>query len=1444
MPTRSTFGARAVAAAKAKAKQKGTEVLRDWLALTWFTDSTPLLGLRRSVWNWLLLVATAAIGYLAGATVPLLIAGLLFVGGAVTIGRAMRVMPARRRFVEGLVEDTRQVAGHPRSTTAVQVPASSRIKVSRWGAKNRPLVIDVTIAKTAPAAPPLARGLLEKALDQVPNPHTESGGGWMYSTNAKTGQLHAEAVPAGDERLHQQREIVYLRSKFTDWFKLTPKQLTDGMYDLQVTDWATREHPTEGPVPVPAAIAFTFGSHNVAAQDTRDGIERACDAEYLRGVEWIYAWSDGTLEIIGVAPDSVDAKRKRSARWVADLVAGQAKAARTKDSVTSAVSGWQEEVHGDPWVPIAFTADFGSGAFTTGRDQRAVENVIDDAMSASAAGLIWAYEWTVGATTTVEARAFPSNHIGALRKLELKRLRSVVEQKFGGRRSDVDVEVISWEPCDDEAPIALPAQVRVRFGALDVSKSETKDAFEQHYDGLYTACDWHYDWRSAEGLVNLTAVPRLANAIAFPENRTPLFEEMIEKFREGKIYIGPQKGGGTFYWDLNKVAHGLVGGRTGSGKMLDCDTPILTGQGWTRMGDLAVGDQVFDENGQPCSVTGVYDQPLTDTCFEVIFSDGSSVVAGDEHLWWTEDRAARRARSDTRHEDTRQRKPWLSPATVARLRAAATDARPDEVISIPEVAELAGVPPTSRALYRLAKSIGPARELRRMMREYRYAEQMVSQRQKVLVFDAAALCEWAIAKVRSPRFGKEPLADHKDALLALCAHYRTHESVTSADFALGLGISNKVMRSWLEPAKTVVPYRLESREVVLNVPDKVLQRMGPHVVLYPMQALLNLVADYGELPKWDQRSLRAQGQVRTTCEIRHTLRTSSGHLNHSIPVCKPLQYPEVDLPADPYTLGAWLGDGSSRGPVITSMDPEIVDRIASAGYTVKPYKLSKIRLDEGYGARNYGIGGLNSDLKTLGLLKTSPGASHKHIPSQYLSASEGQRRALLAGLLDTDGTVSHCGAVEFDNTNERLANNVLALARSLGYRAVLRSKPATLNGTAHGTCYTVSFSTPDKVFGLLRKQRAHHERSCSTNTSRQDCRYFVDIRKVEPRPMRCISVDSPTRQFLAGEALIPTHNSVSLDIILFLTLWCSDVAEIIVCDPKRTDFTWTPEFPSVIRFAAGALEIVDAVGYVRQEMDRRQTILNKRGVRNLRYLRKLYAEHPEFEAEDGPAPKRLILFFDELANFWMKSDNEDIEAQKVTARTQMEELGQLARALEINMILAAQKPDKDRMSTQLKEMCEFRLCVGPVNEYTSKQILDTNHGTRFPEEGTPKGRAWATTSELGFRVVQVPYLPNSTEDAPWPASVAPRPPHPITGSKDRLRALLAAQGYQQVMVPNSDGGREPRWVLTDEPVAPPKVRAVPVVVDKPVQEPVVAPASATVGATTGTGQDEWDDDEW
>ena len=72
----------------------------------------------------------------------------------------------------------------------------------------------------------------------------------------------------------------------------------------------------------------------------------------------------------------------------------------------------------------------------------------------------------------------------------------------------------------------------------------------------------------------------------------------------------------------------------GTGKDLDDDTPIATTEGWTRMGDIQTGQQVFDERGQPCTVTGVYPQGERDV-YDVAFDDGAIIRAGREHLWAT-----------------------------------------------------------------------------------------------------------------------------------------------------------------------------------------------------------------------------------------------------------------------------------------------------------------------------------------------------------------------------------------------------------------------------------------------------------------------------------------------------------------------------------------------------------------------------------------------------------------------------------------------------------------------------------------------------------------------------------------------------------------------------------------------------------------------------------------
>src|SRR5690606_26166545 len=107
-------------------------------------------------------------------------------------------------------------------------------------------------------------------------------------------------------------------------------------------------------------------------------------------------------------------------------------------------------------------------------------------------------------------------------------------------------------------------------------------------------------------------------------------------------------------------------------------------------------------------------------------------------------------------------------------------------------------------------------------------------------------------------------------------------------------------------------------------------------------------------------------------------------------------------------------------------------------------------------------------LRTLGVL------GNKHIPMHYLRASETQRRALLAGLLDTDGTVTHGGSVQFSVTDKRLFDDVYELVVGLGYRCGVSTEQVRRRGPEGSTAYTLTFATDDEVFGLYRKRSEEH----------------------------------------------------------------------------------------------------------------------------------------------------------------------------------------------------------------------------------------------------------------------------------------------------------------------------------------------------------------------------------
>jgi phage terminase large subunit-like protein len=72
-----------------------------------------------------------------------------------------------------------------------------------------------------------------------------------------------------------------------------------------------------------------------------------------------------------------------------------------------------------------------------------------------------------------------------------------------------------------------------------------------------------------------------------------------------------------------------------NGKALALDTPLPTPVGWMTMSDFEVGDQLYDENGNPCNVVAVTPVMEDEPCYCVTFSDDTSVVADAHHEWVT-----------------------------------------------------------------------------------------------------------------------------------------------------------------------------------------------------------------------------------------------------------------------------------------------------------------------------------------------------------------------------------------------------------------------------------------------------------------------------------------------------------------------------------------------------------------------------------------------------------------------------------------------------------------------------------------------------------------------------------------------------------------------------------------------------------------------------------------
>jgi hypothetical protein len=262
---------------------------------------------------------------------------------------------------------------------------------------------------------------------------------------------------------------------------------------------------------------------------------------------------------------------------------------------------------------------------------------------------------------------------------------------------------------------------------------------------------------------------------------------------------------------------------------------------------------------------------------------------------------------------------------------------------------------------------------------------------------------------------------------------------------------------------------------------------------------------------------------------------------------------------DPYLLGAWLGDGTTKSGSIAcgiadtkemqgllqSAWPLPVKATAGSAVTMFSFPRDPSLCKRGHAdfvptvkdsirCRSCGTGKATGEITngSLGELLAALGVlGDKHIPDLYMFSSVEQRIALLQGLMDTDGRVhKKRSELRITLTRQRLAEGVLTLVRSLGIKAhwheapavsVTRDENGELVRKSTGTAYAVTFRTDLPVFRLTRKKALQPKASFRSKFA-----YIKEIRPVESAEAQCIRVDSPDHTYLVGDFLV-THNTGS-----------------------------------------------------------------------------------------------------------------------------------------------------------------------------------------------------------------------------------------------------------------------------------------------------------------------------
>jgi hypothetical protein len=91
-----------------------------------------------------------------------------------------------------------------------------------------------------------------------------------------------------------------------------------------------------------------------------------------------------------------------------------------------------------------------------------------------------------------------------------------------------------------------------------------------------------------------------------------------------------------------------------TGKALDINTKIPTPEGIRLMGELKTGDKVFNEFGNECTIKFAHPIEYNRPCYKITFDTGETVIADEEHLWFTQTLSDRKSKRNGSVKTTKE----------------------------------------------------------------------------------------------------------------------------------------------------------------------------------------------------------------------------------------------------------------------------------------------------------------------------------------------------------------------------------------------------------------------------------------------------------------------------------------------------------------------------------------------------------------------------------------------------------------------------------------------------------------------------------------------------------------------------------------------------------------------------------------------------------------------